>query len=156
MRKQVWKAAIGIAAIVVVCLFAYHFWPAAEEPKQPPVPPLIYLESTGETVDTTARALGEGIDREMLTVVTLETAEDSLFFYIPEAYREEAQAREEYYLQIGQGQLEILKGECEMTDLADGGLRLPLKRRGEAAETAYYTIQYGDMQYDLRVEYPDA
>lgn len=89
-------------------------------------------------------------------MVTLETAEDSLFLYIPEAYREEVQVREEYYFQRDAGKLEILKGECEMTDLADGGLRLPLKRRGEAAETAYYTIQYGDMQYDLRLEYPAA
>lgn len=101
MRKRVWKAVTAVAVIIVACLFAYRFWTVAEEQEQPPEPPLVYLESTGEAVDTTARALGERIDREMLSVVTLETAEDSLFIYIPEAYREEVQAREEYYFSEG-------------------------------------------------------
>ena len=153
-----WKkaAAIAVVAAAVLCVAVWQLQPSLEPEAEPAAPPLVYVESTGEEVTPVERTVGEGIEREMLPVVTLAAAEDSLFLYIPEAYREEAQAREEYYLQIGQGQLEILKGECEMTDLADGGLRLPLKRRGEAAETAYYTIQYGDMQYDLRVEYPDA
>ena len=113
------------------------------------------MESTGEEVTPVERTVGEGIEREMLPVVTLTAAEDSLFLYVPEQFQDTVQVEEEYYHQIGQGQLEILREMRQLLPLADGGWKLPLQRRGEAAEKAYYTIMYGNTQYfDLRVDYP--
>ncbi len=154
-RKKV--AALAAIGVVALCVLVWRLWyvPAQErERSKPPKPPKVLLESTGEEVSTVSRPLGEGIDRDMMAVVTLATAEDSLFIYVPERYQDEVQVEEEYYYHRGEGKLEILREMCVLRALEDGGWKLPLKRRGEQAETAYYTILYGKMQYDLRVEYP--
>ena len=153
-----WKKAAAIAVVaaaVLLCVAVWQLQPSLEPEAEPAEPPLIYVESTGEEVTPVERTVGEGIEREMLPVVTLTAAEDSLFLYVPEQFQDTVQVEEEYYHQIGQGQLEILREMRQLLPLADGGWKLPLQRRGEAAEKAYYTILYGNTQYfDLRVDYP--
>ena len=121
-----WKkaAAIAVVAAAVLCVAVWQLQPSLEPEAEPAEPPLIYVESTGEEVTPVERTVGEGIEREMLPVVTLTAAEDSLFLYVPEQFQDTVQVEEEYYHQIGQGQLEILREMRQLLPLADGGWRM--------------------------------
>lgn len=156
-RKKLVMLTVIVAALACTLVWRLWYIPAQEQAKakpEPPEPPKVFLESVSEEVPTVSRSLGEGIDREMTAVVMLTKAEDSLFIYVPEQYRDEVQVEEEYYYHPGEGKVEVLREMCILHALKDGGWKLPLKRRGAQAETAYYTIMYGEMLYDLRVEYP--
>ena len=144
-----WKkaAVIAVVAAAVLCVAVWQLQPSLEPEAEPAEPPLIYVESTGEEVTPVERTVGEGIEREMLPVVTLTAAEDSLFLYVPEQFQDTVQVEEEYYHQIGQGQLEIRAKcvSCCRWRTADGSCRssaegMPPRRRITRSSTATRSI----------------